>query len=47
MTYYPHSNRGTGDVFVAFSISEAERAFAAIAQEFILPRFTPSLRRSK
>jgi hypothetical protein len=47
MTYYPHSNRGTGDVFVAFSVSEAERAFAAIAQEFILPRFTPSLRRSK
>jgi hypothetical protein len=40
MTYYPNSNRGTGDVFLAFGISEAERAVSAIAQEFILPRFT-------
>ena len=47
MTYYPDSNRGAGGVFVSFGISEAERVFAAIAQEFILPRFTPSFRRSK
>ena len=47
MTYYPDSNRGAGGVFVSFGISEAERVFAAIAQEFILPRLTPSFRRSK
>jgi hypothetical protein len=47
MTYYPESNRGAGDVFVAFGISEAERVLSAIAQEFILPRFTPSFRKSK
>jgi hypothetical protein len=47
MTYYPDSNRSAGGVFVSFGISEAERAFAAIAQEFILPRLTPSFKRSK
>jgi hypothetical protein len=47
MTYFPDSNRGTGDFFVAFGISEVERVFAAIAQEFIIPRFTPSLKRSR
>lgn len=39
-TYYPSSNRGTGDMSLALGISEAERVFSAIAQEFILPRFT-------
>ncbi len=39
-TYYPSSNRGTGGMSMAFGISEAERVFSAIAQEFILPRFT-------
>jgi hypothetical protein len=47
MTYFPDSNRGTGDFFVAFGISEVERVFAAIAQEFIIPRFTPSFKRSR
>ena len=46
-TYYPSSNRGSGDLSLAFGISEAERVFAAIAQEFILPRLTPSLRHSR
>ncbi len=46
-TYYPSSNRGGGDLSLAFGISEAERVFAAIAQEFILPRLTPSLRHSR
>jgi hypothetical protein len=46
-TYFPSSNRGSGDLSLAFGISEAERVFAAIAQEFILPRFTPSLRHSR
>lgn len=47
MSYYPDSNRGTRDVFVTLGINQAERAMAAIAQEFIIPRFTPSLRKSK
>ncbi len=47
MAYYPSSNRGGGDLSLAFGISEAERVFAAIAQEFILPRLTPSLRHSR
>jgi Carboxypeptidase regulatory-like domain len=47
MTYYPDSNRGTGEVFTAFGISTAERVISAIAQEFIIPRFTPSLKRSR
>ena len=47
MSYYPDSNRGIGNVFVTFGISTAERLFAAIAQEFIIPRFTPSLKRSR
>ena len=46
-TYYPSSNRGGGDLSLAFGISEAERVFAAIAQEFILPHLTPSLRHSR
>ena len=46
-TYYPSSNRGSGELSLAFGISEAERVFAAIAQEFILPHFTPSLRHSR
>lgn len=47
MTYLPDSNRGTGMVFTEFGINTAERVFAGIAQEFIIPRFTPSLRRTK
>jgi len=47
MTYLPDSNRGMGTVFTQFGINTAERVFAAIAQEFIIPRFTPSLRRSR
>jgi hypothetical protein len=47
MTYYPASNRGVGEVFTTFGISTAERTIAAIAQEFIIPHFTPSLKRRK
>jgi len=47
MTYLPDSDRGTGTVFATFGIGTAERVFSAIAQEFILPRLTPSLKRSK
>jgi hypothetical protein len=47
MTYYPESNRGTSEVFTIFGIGTAERVFAAIAQEFIIPRLTPSLKRRK
>jgi hypothetical protein len=47
MAYLPDSNRGTGMVFTQFGINTAERIFAAIAQEFIIPRFTPSLKRSR
>jgi len=46
-TYYPSTNRGTGDLMVTFGISEGERMMAAIAQEFILPRFTPSLKKTR
>jgi hypothetical protein len=46
-TWLPDSNRGGGMIFAQFGISEAERVFAAIAQEFILPRLTPSLKRSR
>ena len=45
--YYPSSNRGSGDLVVAFGVSEGARVLAAIAQEFIIPRFTPSLRHSR
>jgi Carboxypeptidase regulatory-like domain len=47
MAYYPSSNRGSGDMMLAFSVSEGARVLAAIAQEFIIPRFTPSLKRAK
>jgi hypothetical protein len=47
MTYYPSSNRSGGDILVAFGISESARVLAAIAQEFIIPRFTPSLKRTR
>ena len=47
MTYYPQSNRGAGEVFTTFGISTAERIMAAVAQEFIIPRFTPRLKRSR
>lgn len=47
MTYLPQSNRGVGTVFTEFGINTAERAFAGIAQEFIIPHFTPSLKRKK
>jgi hypothetical protein len=40
-TYYPQSNRGIGLVFGTFAIGTAERMLSGIAQEFILPRFTP------
>jgi hypothetical protein len=43
-TYYPQSNRGAGLVFGNFAISTAERMLSGIAQEFILPRLTPSLK---
>ena len=47
MTYLPDSNRGMGTVFTQFGINTAERVFGAIAQEFIIPRFTPSFRRTR
>jgi hypothetical protein len=47
MTYLPQSNRGAGTVFTEFGINTAERVFAGIAQEFIIPHFTPSLKRTK
>jgi hypothetical protein len=43
--YYPESNRGVGLVFGTFAINTAERLASSIAQEFILPRFTPSVRK--
>lgn len=47
MTYLPDSNRGIGTVFGQFGIGTGERVVAAILQEFIIPRFTPSLRRTR
>jgi hypothetical protein len=44
-TYYPQSNRGAGLVFGNFAINTAERMASGIAQEFVLPRLTPSLRK--
>ena len=38
--YYPSSNRGAGLVFSNFAIGTAERVGAAIAQEFLLGKFT-------
>jgi carboxypeptidase family protein len=38
--YYPDSNRGTGQLFINFGIGTAERIGAALAQEFLLSRFT-------
>jgi hypothetical protein len=47
ITYYPDSDRSAGMVFTTFGISTAERMISAIAQEFILPRLTPSFRKSR
>lgn len=47
MTYFPDSDRSAGLVFTTFGINTAERMFSAIMQEFIIPRFTPSLKRSR
>lgn len=44
-TYFPSTNRGTGDLLVTFGINQGERMIAAIAQEFIFPHFTPSLKK--
>jgi Carboxypeptidase regulatory-like domain len=38
--YYPASNRGAGVVFGNFAIQTAERVGSALAQEFVLSRFT-------
>jgi hypothetical protein len=38
--YYPESNRGAGLVFGNFAIGTAERVAAALAQEFLLGKFT-------
>jgi hypothetical protein len=43
--YYPQSNRGTGLVFGNFAIGTVERMASSFAQEFILPRLTPSVNR--
>jgi len=43
--YYPQSNRGPGLVFSSFAIGTAERMASDFAQEFILPRFTPGLKK--
>lgn len=38
--YYPRANRGVGLVFGQFAIGTAERIGAALAQEFMVARFT-------
>ena len=38
--YYPQSNRGAGLVFGNFAIGTAERMGAALAQEFLVSKFT-------
>jgi hypothetical protein len=38
--YYPRANRGAGLVFGNFAIGTAERIGAALAQEFIIAKFT-------
>jgi hypothetical protein len=43
--YYPQTNRGTGLVFENFAIGTVERMASGFAQEFILPRLTPSVKR--
>ena len=45
--YYPESNRGVGLVFGTFAIGTAERMASGFAQEFILPRLTPSVRKKR
>ena len=44
--YLPQSNRGIGPVFGNFAIGTAERIGAALAQEFILGKFTKNNRPS-
>ena len=43
--YYSQTNRGTGLVFENFAIGTVERMASGFAQEFILPRLTPSVKR--
>jgi hypothetical protein len=47
MSYFPASDRSVGMVFSGFGITTAQHVFMAIAQEFIIPRFTPRLRKSR
>ncbi len=45
--YYPESNRGVELVLGTFAINTAERMASGFAQEFILPRLTPSVRKKR
>jgi hypothetical protein len=45
--YYPASNRNAGTVFSNFLIDTGERVAAALAQEFIVRKLTPSAKKQK
>jgi hypothetical protein len=38
--YYPESNRGPSLVFSGFAITTSARIVKALAEEFVLPKFT-------
>jgi hypothetical protein len=44
--YYPHSNRGAGQVLGHFALDTAERVVSSLAQEFLLRRLTPRAKHS-
>ncbi len=46
-TYYPQSNRGAGLLVGQFAINTGERELAAVVQEFVLRKLTPSARKAK
>ena len=46
-TYYPQSNRGASMIAGQFAVSIAEHGLNAVLQEFVLPRFTPALKKRK
>jgi hypothetical protein len=45
--YYPESNRGAKLVFTNFVISTGKRIAASLGQEFVLPKFTRRVGKSK
>ena len=45
--YYPESNRGAGLVFSTFAVDFGANVANGVLQEFVLRKFTPSLKNQR